>query len=339
MPYKITDLDTVDVPDFYFEPMTTGFEVTDQLFGGEGLIKSQVITFDAPRGSGKTTLFLQILDKMSEASPTTKTVYISQEEPEFQLAFKKRKLGLMRKLQVIGDEHEVDLDDLCELTETHDLIIVDSYSCVDDGTEEQLTEKERIRILKRAAKANVCTIVLILHQTKDGKSKGDSSIEHMGDTCMSIARVDIEEYGENVRKLYTTKNRFGCEGEALIKLTNNGFDLDSPIVSDVNNDENVAANNRVKNTAQALKPRENLAILEECIRLETEDYKMKLDSLATLVEDFEWADDKTFKRCHRHLDHMEQEGYLLKVGRGKKAHWEITDKGRERLITLQGVVK
>ena len=84
-------------------------------------------------------------------------------------------------------------------------------------------------------------------------------------------------------------------------------------------------------TAQQLKPIEHSAILEECKRLESDKYYMKLDSLATLVETFDWADAETYKRCHRHLSDLEQEGFLLKVGRGKKAHWELTEKGRKKV--------
>jgi hypothetical protein len=43
------------------------------------------------------------------------------------------------------------------------------------------------------------------------------------------------------------------------------------------------------------------------------------------------SDTAAFGRNERHLKEMEKQGLILKVGRGKEAHWELTEASKERL--------
>lgn len=322
---NIKSLNTVEVPAFMDDPMSTGIKCLDELFGGDGIIRSQVVTLDAYRGSGKTTMLLQMLDSMTVHNFDARSLYVSREEPDFQLRKTSRRLGLNSGLNVVGDEEDVYLDDIVFLMDHYDIIVVDSYSCL-KPREGRLSDEGKMDILKKAAKSKECAIILVLHQTKSGSEKGGSSVGHMGDTCISISKGDIESFGEDVRILEVTKNRFGGCGKTLLRIGRNGYDF-NPIEETVNNDYNKGENM----SAQKKRPFERKAILKLMSELEEKDEYLTLDTLSLCVEE---EDDAAFGRHERHLKHMDMNGgsgHVMKIGRGSKAHWELTDKGRESL--------
>jgi len=305
------------------DPMTTGVPCLDELFGGDGIIRSQVITLDAYRGSGKTTMLLQMLDSMTVNNFDAEVLFVSREEPDFQLRKTSRRLGLNSSLKIVGDEEDVYLDDIVTLMDEYDLIVVDSYSCLKprDG---RMSDENKMDILKKAAKSKECAIILVLHQTKSGAEKGGSSVGHMGDTCISISRGDIESFGEDVRIFEVTKNRFGGCGKTLLRITREGFNF-TPIEESVNNDYNKYQNV----SAQQKRPLERKAILKLMGELEEKEEYLTSETLSICIDD---EDEAAFGRHERHLKQMDMvggSGHVMKIGRGRSAHWELTDKGRE----------
>jgi len=323
--FTIKTLDAIDVPAFMDDPMSTGIKCLDELFGGEGIIRSQVVTLDAYRGSGKTTMLLQMLDSMTAQNLDARSLFVSREEPDFQLKKTSRRLGLKSALNIVGDEEDVYLEDILELMDDYDVIAVDSYSCL-RVREGRMSDENKMDVLKKAAKSKECAVILVLHQTKSGAEKGGSSVGHMGDTCISISCGDIEAFGEDMRIFEVTKNRFGGCGKTLLRIGRNGYDFTAPIEETVNND-----GNKMEGGQRAeRKRREVKAILKLMNELEDVGDYLTLNSLDLCIED--GTDDAAFGRHHRLLKELTNKGMIMNIGGfGKKGHYELTDKGRDHL--------
>jgi len=162
-----TPLNEIQVPEFMNMPMSTGISCINELFGGDGIIRSQVITLDAYRGSGKTTMLLQVADNMHLTNLDAKVLFVSREEPNFQLRKTAKRLNLNSSMSVIGDEVDVYLEDIVDAMDHHDLIIVDSYSCLKSNSG-RMSDEGKMDIIKKAAKEKECAIILVRHQTKNG---------------------------------------------------------------------------------------------------------------------------------------------------------------------------
>lgn len=324
---KVQTMDEVEIPDFVNHPIDTGIPALNQLFGGNGIVPSQVITLDAYRGSGKTTMLLQMLDRMVDVMDDYNAVFISKEEPAYQVKRTAKRIGLTRPMQLIGDDQDVFLEDVVDLMEDYDLIVVDSYSCLDAMTPGLGRDTTKMEVLKKAAKTLGTAVILVLHQTKSGAEKGGSDIAHKGDTCISLSAGDVESFGEEVRIFTVTKNRFGACGKSLFRFGRNGYDFESPVEEAVNND----ANRNEYASAQQKRPIERKAILKLMAELEERNEFLTLSTLSICIDD---EDEAAFGRHERHLKQMDMiggSGHVMKVGRGKSAHWELTDKGRDAL--------
>jgi hypothetical protein len=158
---------------------------------------------------------------------TRRALYISGEESVFQLSFLAARLGLTH----VEICNETDIDTIADYANDYDLIIVDSFPCL-THTEKMSTKQlssYAVNSLTSAAKETNCIIGFIMHMTKDGKLKGDTSVPHTVDMTMFVDRADEEVYGKDVRCIYTEKNRFGRTGEVMFRMTNKGYDLENPV--------------------------------------------------------------------------------------------------------------
>jgi predicted ATP-dependent serine protease len=220
-------LGSIDVPTRFTERMSFGIDVIDALINGDGLVAGQKITVAAPRGSGKTTLLMGIMQKFVESNKGTKAAYISNEECVEQLAFTATRINCP---DVLAD-NMTDIDEIAELMKELDLIVLDStagLTCKHIQGEHQ-KDAYALATLCKAAHDHECSIVFIQHFTKDGKEKGNSGWGHAVDTCIAIHKMDIEDYGENVRLIEVDKNRFGSGAEIMLRLTREGFDFSNPV--------------------------------------------------------------------------------------------------------------
>jgi len=148
----------------------------------------------------------------------------------------------------------------------------------------------------------------------------------MGDTCISIGKGDIESFGEDVRIFEVTKNRFGGCGKLLLRMGITGYDFSRPIEETVHNDFNKGEHK----SAQQKRSGERKAILKLMWELESKNEYLTLSNLCLCIDDE--SDESVFGRHERHLKAMEVEGgtgHVNKVGRGRKAYWHLTDKGRD----------
>lgn len=306
MPH-IQSIDNISVPEWMNEYVSSGIKVLDELINGNGIIPSQVISLSASRGSGKTTLMLQYLTGIMEVNSHKRVLYISREEPSFQLKRTALRIGA-KGFDILGDEEECTVAIVIDLMKQYDIVVLDSFSCMASD------ENESIKLLKNAAKETHCSLICILHQTKAGESRGSSSINHLVDTVIDIERGDPETFGNgNTRILKLGKNRFGQTGDLILTIERTGWDFNNPVDAKVMNEENKTEN---RNSPQAKKPLEMSSIMS----LVKEKGRISFSDLNSIIPR---DDSAAIGRFARHLKELEQTSKVLKIGRGVDASWEV----------------
>ena len=209
---------TVEIPDDYFNRMSTTIPSLDKALSG-GFVGGQVFTLSAAAGTGKTTLLLGVLAKMDKY----KSAYISGEEPEVQLAYACKRLGID---VTVGNLKNI--DEICEIIKSdgYKLVILDSLPSLTttEPMNSEETEKYIATKIVDTAKETGCVIGCILHMTKDGKYRGASTLIH---TVDSEFYLDKSTENPNLRIFRTEKTRFGASNvEAVFLMTSKGFDFD-----------------------------------------------------------------------------------------------------------------
>jgi predicted ATP-dependent serine protease len=304
---NIQSIDRVEVPEWMNEYISSGIKVLDELINGNGIVPSQVISLSASRGSGKTTLMLQYLTGIMEVNSHKRVLYISREEPSFQLKKTANRIGA-NGFDIIGDEEDCTIANVVDLMQKYDIVVLDSFSCMASD------ENESIKILKNAAKETHCSLICILHQTKAGVSKGSSSINHLVDSVIDIERGDPEVFGNgNTRILRLGKNRFGQTGDLILSIERDGWDFSNPIEAKSLNEENKTEN---RNSPQAKKPLEMSSIMN----LVKEKGRISFSDLNSIIPR---DDSAAVGRFARHLKELEKYGKLIAIGRGNDKVWEF----------------
>ena len=202
-----TILATGDDPD---ERMGTGFEGVDRVLGG-GLVPGSVTLVAGEPGIGKSTLLLQIADRV--AGDGRRVLVASGEESHGQVAARARRLGLHRDLayvpgrelpQVVASARE----------ERPAVLVVDSIQSIRDPDHTSLPGgPTQVRLCADAlvglAKEDGIAVVLAGQVTKDGEVAGPRTLEHAVDAVCSFDG----DQRTGLRVLAGGKNRFGPEGE------------------------------------------------------------------------------------------------------------------------------
>ena len=202
---KLTSLSNVGRRE---EPrVPSGIAELDRVLGG-GLVAGGVTLIGGEPGIGKSTLLLQVADRLARDGRSV--LYVAGEESLEQIRLRADRLGVQGDVQMTRDtraEHIAGL--LSEHKPT--LCIVDSIQTVQiegDGTPGGVAQvREATATLTRAAKETGCATVLVGHVTKEGTVAGPKVMEHIVDTT-----VFLESVGQ-YRLLRSVKNRFGQAGE------------------------------------------------------------------------------------------------------------------------------
>ena len=216
---ELTKVSDIEIPDIFNRRMRTNVEAIDNIFGGEGILPSMAFTIAAPPGCGKTTLMLQICERLAKQGYSTG--YVTGEESCYMLAHTCCRLELT-ELQLC---HVTDLNDIIEMMKDLDFIIIDSFASLTDKGEKP-KEADAIARIVTAAKEYECASGVILHFTKSGKYRGSTTIPHAVD-CNLIIEVDPDN-PEN-RNIYTTKNRYGCLFDGALVFGSKGYDFDQTV--------------------------------------------------------------------------------------------------------------
>ena len=194
----------------------------DRVLGG-GLVKGSLILIGGEPGIGKSTLILQLCDKIADEDGTV--LYISGEESAEQVKLRADRLNIKNDhIMFLG---ETDIDSIETQIEDINpkLVVIDSIQTIYSneitsapGTVSQVREITA-RVMK-CCKQNRITTVLIGHVTKDGNIAGPRVLEHMVDTVLYLEGERYFSY----RVLRSVKNRFGSTNEiGMFEMRNEGM--------------------------------------------------------------------------------------------------------------------
>ncbi len=189
---------------------TTGYSELDRVLGG-GLVKGSLILLGGEPGIGKSTLILQLCNKVQGDG---NVLYVSGEESAEQIKLRADRLGIQNDdLLFLG---ETDIDIVKEaITETNPkLVIIDSiqtmYSDEITAAAGSVSQVREITSqIMRICKSQYITTIIIGHVTKEGNIAGPRVLEHMVDTVLYLEGERYNTY----RILRAVKNRFGSTNE------------------------------------------------------------------------------------------------------------------------------
>ena len=196
------------------------------LLGG-GIVKESVILVGGDPGIGKSTLVLQIVLSLTDI----KSLYISGEESEAQVAMRARRLKRTNDQCFIV--HTTDIKEILQYIALQhpQFVVIDSIqTIVNDNTDGTTGSAAQIRDttnqLIQTAKQFGTSIIIIGHITKEGLLAGPKLLEHMVDVVLHFESDDKRNY----RILRSEKNRFGHTPEiAIYKMCEDGlFPIDDP---------------------------------------------------------------------------------------------------------------
>ena len=200
---------------------STGFEELDRVLGG-GIVKGSLVLLGGEPGIGKSTLILQICDKIKGEG---EVLYVSGEESAEQIKMRADRLNIKNENISFLGETDIDLIEQAINEMKPKLVIIDSIQTMysDEissaaGTVSQVREITA-RIMKMC-KQNAITTIIIGHVTKDGNIAGPRVLEHMVDTVLYLEGERYFSY----RILRGVKNRFGSTNEVgMFEMRNEGM--------------------------------------------------------------------------------------------------------------------
>ncbi len=199
----------------------TGFDELDRVLGG-GLVKGSLVLLGGEPGIGKSTLILQLCNKVKGEG---KVLYVSGEESAEQIKLRADRLEINNDDIFFLGETDIDLIEENITSIMPKLVIIDSIQTMysDDitsaaGSVSQVREITS-RIMKMCKQKEITTII-IGHVTKDGNIAGPRVLEHMVDTVLYLEGERYFSY----RILRSVKNRFGSTNEiGMFEMENLGM--------------------------------------------------------------------------------------------------------------------
>ena len=191
--------------------LNTRIEEFDRVLGG-GIVAGSIILIGGDPGIGKSTLLLQVSDRLSRGE--LKVLYVSGEESPRQTRIRGERLGIHAANLLVLSETSLDkiLNELQKLKPS--VLVIDSIQAVftselqsAPGSISQVRESSAR--LMQLAKGTGIPIFLIGHVTKEGSIAGPRVVEHMVDTVLYFEGGANHPY----RILRAVKNRFGPTNE------------------------------------------------------------------------------------------------------------------------------
>ncbi len=218
-------LNTVETKNY--DRYKTGMDELDRVLGG-GLVQGSLVLLGGEPGIGKSTLILQICDKVKLGGPV---LYVSGEESSSQIKMRADRLNIDNENIFFLGETSIELIDEAIEKITPGLIIIDSIQTMYSeeltaapGSVSQVREVTA-KIMMMCKKQNITTII-IGHVTKDGAIAGPRVLEHMVDTVLYLEGERYFSY----RVLRGVKNRFGSTNEiGLFEMREEGMvEIENP---------------------------------------------------------------------------------------------------------------
>ncbi|MFA5793046.1 MAG: DNA repair protein RadA [Candidatus Gracilibacteria bacterium] len=203
----------------------TGIAEFDTVLGG-GIVESSLILLSGEPGIGKSTLTLQVVDRMAGLIDPQKTVlYVTGEEAIEQVADRAKRLGLKQKNISLLYETSVENIITAIDNEKPAFLVVDSIQVLTSqdiaGTAGSLSQvRYATEILMNEIKTRKIPLLLIGHVNKEGNIAGPKVLEHLVDTVLLLEG----ERDHELRMLRALKNRFGPVSEiGLFEMTSEGM--------------------------------------------------------------------------------------------------------------------
>jgi DNA repair protein RadA/Sms len=201
---------------------SSGINEFDRVLGG-GIVPGSLVLIGGDPGIGKSTLLLEVSDKLSQAYG--KVLYISGEESERQIKLRGERLGINPQgLYLLA---ETNLERIFAEIDALDpqAIVVDSVQTVFSsklesapGSVSQVREVAGQFLM--LAKNRTLPVFLIGHVTKEGMIAGPKALEHIVDTVLYFEG----ERHHNHRIIRAVKNRFGAANEVgVFEMTGRGL--------------------------------------------------------------------------------------------------------------------
>lgn len=192
----------------------------DRVLGG-GIVDGSVILIGGDPGIGKSTLMLQIADKIS----ARKILYVSGEESASQIKLRADRLNYRLGNFFILSETNLGIIEAVIERELPDIVVIDSIQTVyrteiesAPGTVSQL--RESTALLMNLAKSKNFSVLIVGHITKEGLIAGPKVLEHMVDVVLQFEG----ERTHSFRILRGIKNRFGSTNEiGIFEMTDAGL--------------------------------------------------------------------------------------------------------------------
>ena len=208
--------------------LKTGMVEFDRTLGG-GVVPGSLVLIGGDPGIGKSTLILQVLDRLSRQS--CRALYLSGEESPQQIKLRAERLSVHSENLYImtGTCIEDFFEKLAPIKP--DLVAVDSIQTVytndmtsAPGSVGQI--REVAARLMTFAKQSGVPIFLIGHVTKEGAIAGPKVLEHLVDTVLYFEG----DKGHVFRILRSVKNRFGPTNEiGVFEMKDTGLaEVDNP---------------------------------------------------------------------------------------------------------------
>ncbi len=202
--------------------VSSGVTEFDRVLGG-GIVPGSLILIGGDPGIGKSTLLLQVADRLSRQNE--RVLYVSGEESERQIKMRGERLGVeAENLYLLPETNLENILDEIERNEPG-AIIVDSIQTVFSskiesapGSVSQVREVAGQFLM--LAKNRTIPVFLIGHVTKEGSIAGPKALEHIVDTVLYFEG----ERHHNHRVVRATKNRFGAANElGVFEMTGEGL--------------------------------------------------------------------------------------------------------------------
>lgn len=190
--------------------VSTKISELDRVLGG-GLVAGQVVLLAGEPGIGKSTLLLEVAEKLGDF------LYVCGEESVSQIKIRAERLGIKKANIQLLEETDVDsvIDTISTLKgQALQGVVVDSIQTMTTsdlsglaGSVGQVRECA-FRLLK-VAKAQNIPLFLVGHVTKEGTVAGPSVLAHIVDTVLWFEG----DKTQTVRLIRAVKNRFGPTDE------------------------------------------------------------------------------------------------------------------------------
>jgi len=201
----------------------TALSEFDRTLGG-GLVPGSVVLIGGDPGIGKSTLILQVLDRLARQG--ARALYLSGEESPQQIKLRAERLSVSSPnlFVVTGTCLENLLDELKALRP--DILAVDSIQTVytqsvasAPGSVSQV--REVASQLMGFAKQSGVPVFLVGHVTKEGAIAGPKVLEHLVDTVLYFEG----DRGHMFRILRAVKNRYGSTNEiGVFEMKDSGLE-------------------------------------------------------------------------------------------------------------------